>query len=98
MSNDIANMARRLRNLGWSLTPPKPVLTGSENLPSRLKSLRLSHRYSLTDVADKIGTSKSYVWQIEQKKENHNFSADLLFKFCALYGMTAEELYLGVEA
>lgn len=95
MSNDIENMVSRLRKIGYVVTAPEKDLSGVSNLPARLKALRQKNRYTLQFVADKFGTSRGYIWKLEQKKDDHNMSAAFLMGFADLYDLDPSDLYYG---
>ena len=50
-----------------------------ETLPQRLKYLRKTHKYTLDKLATIIGSSKSYLWEIESGKAK-NISCTFLMK------------------
>ena len=64
------------------------------NLGSRIKTLRLERHLSQTEVAQRIGVSKSMISSYEL--ESRAPSYEVLVKIAAFFGVTADYL-LGVE-
>jgi len=62
--------------------------------PSRIRSLRLARGLTLDQLAAAVGTSKSYIWQLEHKETNPG--AALLSKIAQVLGVTTGYL-LGIE-
>jgi transcriptional regulator with XRE-family HTH domain len=63
------------------------------SLGSRLKELRIQRKQSLQEVADAVGVSKAYVWQLE-RDEDINPSIDVL-KRIAIHFNTTITLLVG---
>ena len=57
----------------------------------RLHQLRIAHRLSLQDVADRIGISKAHVWNLE-KAQTENPSMDLVVKLAELFRVRVADL------
>jgi len=57
----------------------------------KLKSLRLHHNMTLEELAGVIGTSKAYMWQLENKTHARP-SADLLLKIANHFDQAPEFL------
>jgi transcriptional regulator with XRE-family HTH domain len=53
----------------------------------RVRKLREDHGFTLRQLGDKIGTSKSYVWQIENK-EHPNPSANVVLDIARIFGVS----------
>ena len=68
-----------------------------KNIGARIKSLRKSKGWSLEKLADKAGTSKSYLWEIEKSRTNGGMSAVWLRDVAIALGTTASHL-TGEEA
>lgn len=66
----------------------------STSLGDRLKKLRDSKGYTLEQLADKSGVSKSYIWELE-KKSPPRPSADRLLALSKPLGVTLEYLMSG---
>lgn len=92
----IDNMCRRLRALGYIVTPPK-IDVKELGIGGRLMVLRKAHGYSLQDVADRVDASKAYVWEIEKGRTNNIGSVKIL-RFCALYNMSPNFILTGSES
>ncbi len=60
----------------------------------KIKELRKSHKLTLEQLAHKIGTSKSYIWEIENK--DVDFSHKKLAAICEVFEIRAGFL-LGLE-
>lgn len=61
-----------------------------EQLPSRLKSLRLSRGYSKTALGSKLGVSRRtvYAWEIGEKEP----TTSNIVQLARLYGITSDYL------
>ena len=57
----------------------------------RVKSLREQINLSISELAEKAGLTRSYVWQIE-KGDNRNPSADALYRIARVLNVTVGEL------
>ena len=57
----------------------------SEKFGEKLRKVRTARHKTLEDLAEAIGSSKAYVWQLENKK-NANPSAELLLKIANYFG------------
>lgn len=57
----------------------------------KLHDLRVEHRLSLQDVADKIGISKAHVWNLE-KGQADNPSMELVVKLAELFRVRVSDL------
>jgi transcriptional regulator with XRE-family HTH domain len=60
-------------------------------LGDRLKSLRIGRRESLFQVADAVGSSKGYIWDLERNCSK-NPSLDLLARLAGHFGTTVSYL------
>jgi len=58
---------------------------------AKIKTLRLSKDLTLDDLAKKVGSTKSYIWEIENKP-NIRPSAELIHKLSVVLEVTMEEL------
>ncbi|PHR61819.1 MAG: hypothetical protein COA43_01220 [Robiginitomaculum sp.] len=96
MGNEVSTIVNRLRNAGYEVTPPIIARLGALGFPQRLKMLRERHNLSLQQLADTIGMSKAYVWELE-KDRTGDMSALTLFKLAKVYKMDATELYFGFK-
>lgn len=61
----------------------------SESFSGKLRQLRLKNNWTLDQLAQVIGSSKAYVWQLENKK-NARPSADLVFKIADTFDVAPE--------
>src|SRR5882724_6215678 len=60
-------------------------------LSTRLTDLRTTSKKSLKDVADAVGVTKSYIWELEKGKSK-NPSADLIKRLAELFAVPVEYL------
>lgn len=60
-------------------------------LARRLHELRIQHRLSLQDVADKVGISKAHVWNLE-KGIAENPSMEMVIKLADLFRVGVADL------
>ncbi|MDQ1014712.1 helix-turn-helix domain-containing protein [Streptomyces afghaniensis] len=74
-------------------TDPDPVDT---RLGARLAELRTEHGYSLGELADRSGVSRSTLSRAERAEISP--TASLLNRLCAVYGRTMSQLLSEVEA
>lgn len=65
-------------------------------LGDKIRAARTALGMSLDQLATQTGSSKSYVWELENK-DNPNPSAEKLAKFAKELGVTIEFLSKGVE-
>ena len=81
------------------LISPSP-LAGANPMPSllgdKIRAARTALNMSLDQLATQTGSSKSYVWELENK-DNPNPSAEKLAKFAKELGVTSEFLRQGTE-
>ena len=70
----------------------------SETFGERLKRLREQHTPKLTleKLAEKIGSTKSYIWELENK-DSIRPSADTVYKLAQALNVTVEELQAGTS-
>lgn len=61
----------------------------SDKFPYRLAELRKKHGLTLEAVAEKCGSSKSYIWDCENKL-GRNPSFAFIYKLAMLFGVSAE--------
>lgn len=61
----------------------------SEKFGEKLRKLRTSKNMTLEELAAVVGSSKAYVWQLENKK-NAKPSAELLLKIANCFGESPE--------
>lgn len=64
----------------------------STNLGEKLRRLRKEKGYSLDKLADLTGSSKSYLWELENKKNLSRPSAEKLAKIADCLDTTIEYL------
>jgi len=57
----------------------------------KLREVRKKNKYSLEQVAAKVGISKVYIWQIENGKRRLNYS--LAIKIANVFNMKPDELF-----
>ena len=57
----------------------------------KLREVRKKNKYSLEQVAAKVGISKVYIWQIENGKRRLNYS--LAIKIAKVFDMKPDELF-----
>ena len=57
----------------------------------KLREVRKKNKYSLEQVAAKVGISKVYIWQIENCKRRLNYS--LAIKIAKVFDMKPDELF-----
>jgi len=67
-----------------------------KHIGARIKALRKSKWWSLEKLADKAGTSKSYLWEIEKGRINDGIRVGLLRRLSNALGTSTEHL-IGVE-
>lgn len=60
----------------------------------RLREARRQKRFTLEQLAELVGSSKAYIWQLENKDEASP-SAELLFKLCDALGVLPGQLLQG---
>lgn len=63
----------------------------SEKFGEKLRKARTARKATLEDLAEAIGSSKAYVWQLENKK-NARPSAELLLKIANFLGIAPDFL------
>ncbi len=63
----------------------------SSKFSEKLRKLRVDNDLTLDQLGEAIGSSKAYVWQLENKK-NAKPSADLLLKIAATFKVAPEYL------
>lgn len=63
----------------------------AESLGQKIKSLRLKLGFSLDELADRTDTSKSYLWELENR-DGRKPSGDKLSRIALELGVTAEYL------
>lgn len=68
----------------------------SEKFGEKLRKVRTSRNKTLEELANAIGSSKAYVWQLENKK-NAKPSAELLLKIANYLG-ESPDFFLDDEA
>lgn len=57
----------------------------------KLKKIRLSTGYSLQAMANKLNVSKTFYWQIENKKRR--LSYNMAIKIAKIFNMKPDELF-----
>ena len=60
---------------------------------TRIKALRKERGWSLQELADRIGSGNSYVWEIENKKRRPGI--DLMINFSKAFNVSIDFLALG---
>jgi putative transcriptional regulator len=58
----------------------------------KLKKIREQHNMSLQKVADLIGVTKPYYWQIENGKRRLTY--DLAVKISSVFNLTPDDIFL----
>jgi len=58
----------------------------------KLTELRVQHHYSYQDMADFLGISKCYYWQLEHKKRRLYY--DMAKKIANIFQMHPDEIFL----
>nr|WP_272514022.1 helix-turn-helix transcriptional regulator [Bacillus cereus] len=61
----------------------------------KLKEIRMVNKMSLQNVADLIGISKPYYWQIENGKRRLTY--DLAVKISGVFNLTPDDIFLEIE-
>lgn len=61
----------------------------------KLKRTRLNHKMTYKEVADIVGISKEYYWQIENGKRRLYY--ELAVKIARVFGKTPDEIFLDNE-
>lgn len=61
----------------------------SEKFGEKLRKMRLSRNVTLEQLAEAVGSSKAYVWQLENKK-NAKPSAELLLKISDFFSQSPD--------
>ena len=61
----------------------------SEKFGEKLRNVRTVRRTTLEELAEAIGSSKAYVWQLENKK-NAKPSAELLLKIANYFAVSPD--------
>ncbi|MCY9541813.1 helix-turn-helix domain-containing protein [Paenibacillus alvei] len=62
---------------------------------AKLKDIRESSGKTNQEVADSIGITKSYYWQIENGKRGLYY--DMAVKIAAVFGLTPDDIFLPDE-
>lgn len=57
----------------------------------RLRRLRESKKMTLQNVADEVGCTKAYIWELE-KKDGQRPSAERVYALAKVLGVTVEDL------
>jgi len=60
------------------------------NIGPRIKQLREGASWSLQNLADRVGTSKTYIWQLENQ-DGHKISLYLALQFSDTFCLTIQE-------
>ncbi len=63
-----------------------------KNSTEKLKELREKYSLSYNDMANKLGISKSYYWQIEHK--NRRLSYDMAKKIAKIFNLKPDDIFL----
>lgn len=71
------------------MTPPSP---DANTVGSRIQQFRQEHGLSLSELAERSGVSKSYLWNLESRAEDRRPSAQVLFKIAKGLGVTLADL------
>ncbi|MGE7901995.1 helix-turn-helix domain-containing protein [Bacillus paramycoides] len=61
----------------------------------KLKEIRVVNKMSLQNVADSIGVSKPYYWQIENGKRRLTY--DLAVRISGVFNLTPDDIFLESE-
>lgn len=59
---------------------------------NRIKHHRKSAGYTLQEVADSVGSSKSYMWELENK-EDPQPTVQMAIKLARTFGISVEHLF-----
>lgn len=59
---------------------------------NRIKSYRTSFGWTLDELAQKVGSSKAYIWQLENK-ENPDPGVKLSIRLACAFGISVEHLF-----
>lgn len=57
----------------------------------KLKKLRLEHKYTYQDMADKLKISKAYYWQLENN--NRNLYYELAKKIANIFDLKPDDIF-----
>ncbi len=58
----------------------------------KLQQLRVKHGFSYQDMAEKLGISKCYYWQLEHKKRRLYY--DLAKQIASVFRLKPDEIFL----
>lgn len=61
-------------------------------MANALKKYRLGSGFTLEELADKVGSSKAYMWQIENK-DDPDPGVKLAIKLATAFGISVENLF-----
>lgn len=61
----------------------------------KLKKLRVKHHYSCNDMANILDISKTFYWQIENKKRR--LSYDMAKNIAAIFGLKPDDIFYKKE-
>jgi len=64
-------------------------------IKKKLKLIRLNKKMTYKQVADEVGITKEYYWQIENGKRR--LSYELAVKIARVFGKTPDEIFLADE-
>ena len=64
-----------------------------KSIPQILRELRKEKGFTLQKMAEEIGTTKGYLWEVENK-ETCRPSAELLFKVSKVLGVSMESFFV----
>lgn len=64
-------------------------------IKKKLKLIRLNKKMTCKQVADEVGITKEYYWQIENGKRR--LSYELAVKIARVFGKTPDEIFLADE-
>ncbi|MCM0751990.1 hypothetical protein DEA98_14045 [Brucella pseudogrignonensis] len=69
----------------------KRVMSVGETISKRMKDLRKQHKLSLQQVADRAGTSKSHIWEMENGRSK-NPTVDMAVSIANALGVSLDYL------
>ena len=65
------------------------------NIGEKLKELRVKKKFSLAQLGEKVGLTKSFLWQLEKEKSSPSITT--LMKILAVYNVKAADFFQSIE-